>query len=138
MPFADPAARRARLHAIGRAYVTEGLGKKNFDAIPYDDNVTLRAPLAPGGVNAPLKGKENLRARWWQPLPAILGKVQVLDSYINEDLTAVACEFLVDVLNPPCTLRILDRFMVDEKGRIIDQCNYFDPRDATNPGWNQG
>ena len=57
----DPNARREQLHAIARAYVTEGLGKKNFDAIPYNDNVTLRARLCPGGMDTPLSGRENLR-----------------------------------------------------------------------------
>jgi len=34
-PMNDTAARQEQLHAIARAYVTDGLGKKNFDAIPY-------------------------------------------------------------------------------------------------------
>jgi hypothetical protein len=59
----DPVTRRAQLHAIARAYVTDGLGKKNFDVIPYDDHVTLRAPLCPGGMDVSLTGKENLRAK---------------------------------------------------------------------------
>jgi hypothetical protein len=131
----DSAARRAQLHAIARAYVTEGLGKKNFDAIPYDDHVTLRAPLCPGGVDVPLTGKENLRAAWWAPLPQLIGNVAVLDTYVNEDITAVACEFTLEIVNPSTTLRILDRFTVSNAGKILEQSNYFDPRSVTNPGW---
>ena len=130
--------RRAQLHALARAYVTEGLAKKNFDAIPYDDNVTLRAPLTPGGSDVPLVGKENLRQLWWAPLPEILGDAQVSDTYVDEELSTVTCEFLLDIVAPPTTLRILDRFSVDFTGRIIAQENYFDPRNVTNPGWQKG
>ena len=42
------------LHKLARDYVVNGLGGKNFDTIPYDDNVTLRAPLCPGGSENPL------------------------------------------------------------------------------------
>jgi hypothetical protein len=125
-----------RLHVIGRNYVTEGLGKKNFNAIPYADNVTLRAPLCPGGSAQPLTGKENLRDIWWAPLPGLLGAVRVLDSYVNRDLTAVTVEFHCEVtLDPPVTLRIIDRFTINADGNITDQENFFDPRDVTNPGW---
>ncbi len=71
------------LHEIARNYVLKGLGEKNFDAIPYVDDVTLRAPLCPGGSEKPLTGKENLRQQWWAPLPSILGKVNFIDSYVN-------------------------------------------------------
>ena len=124
----------ARLHAIARGYVTEGLGKKNFDAIPYADQVSLRAPLCPGGSANPLTGKENLRNIWWAPLPALLGKVEVLDSYVNETSSAVTVEFHCQILtNPPCLLRIIDRFKINEEGLITEQENFFDPRDITNP-----
>jgi len=133
----DHSTRRKQLHAIARAYVTEGLGKKNFDAIPYDDNVTLRAPLCPGGMDMPLSGKENLRHVWWAPLPQLFGKVTVLDTYVNEALTAVTCEFTLEITNPATTLCILDRFTVSDEGNIVEQSNYFDPRHVTNPGWQQ-
>ncbi len=61
--------RCAQLDTIARAYVTEALAKKNFDVLPSDDNVTLRAPLCPEGLEVPLTGKENLRHVWWAPLP---------------------------------------------------------------------
>ena len=34
-----------------------------------------------------------------------------------------------------CTLRIIDRFTVNDAGEITSQENFFDPRDVTNPGW---
>ena len=131
----DKNERKAQLHAIARGYVTEGLGKGNFDAIPYADEVSLRAPLAPGGSTHPLKGRENLRTVWWAPLPALVAGVEVVESYVNEDLTRAAVEFHLQVTNPACTLRILDRFTVNEEGEIVQQENYFDPRDVTNSGW---
>ena len=131
----DRSERKTQLHAIARGYVTEGLGKGNFDAIPYAEDVSLRAPLAPGGSTHPLQGRENLRTVWWAPLPALVGGVEVVESYVNEDLTRVAVEFHLQVTNPACTLRILDRFTVNEEGEIVQQENYFDPRDVTNSGW---
>jgi hypothetical protein len=54
------AQRRAQLRAVAEAYFG-ALAQKDFAAIPYDDHVVLRAPLAPGGVHTPLVGKEALR-----------------------------------------------------------------------------
>ena len=109
---------------------------------PNDDNVTLRAPLAPGGVNQPLVGKEAVCAQWWQPLePALAGvQVQVLDHYVNESLTSIvaAAEITITITDPPATLRVADRFTVNAAGRIVEQENHFDPRDVTNPGWQRG
>jgi hypothetical protein len=48
------AQRRAQLRAVADTYFN-ALAQKDFAAIPYDDNVVLRAPLAPGGVHH----------RWW-------------------------------------------------------------------------
>jgi hypothetical protein len=123
------------LHDIARSYVERGLGGKNFDAIPYDDNVVLRAPICPGGSAVPLVGKENLRSVWWAPLPSLVGGVKVIDSFINEDKNAVAVEFHCQIINPACTLRVIDKFTVNEEGKITAQENFLDPRDITNPGW---
>jgi len=131
----DPVSRREQLHTIARTYVTKGLGEKNFDAIPYDNNVTLRAPLCPGGMDVPLTGKDNLREVWWAPLPDLIGNATVLDTYVNDELTAVTCEFTLEIVPLSTTLRILDRFTVNDDGKITEQSNYFDPRNVTNPGW---
>jgi hypothetical protein len=123
------AARENLLYAIGRNYVTEGLGKKNFDAIPYAEDVVLRAPLCPGGPAKPLTGKNNLREIWWAPLPDLLGRMEVLDTFVNINRSAVAVEFHLEVMvDPPVKLRILDRFKVNSEGKITDQENFFDPR----------
>jgi len=123
-----------QLHSLARAYVIDALGKGDFDAIPYSEAVTLRAPLCPGGSRVPLTGRANLREQWWAPLPQLVAGVEVLDTYVNRDLTAVTVEFLCHIRQPACTLRIIDRFKVNAAGQIIAQENFFDPRDVTNPG----
>jgi hypothetical protein len=135
------AKRREQLQAVAEGYF-EALRRKNFSAIPYDDRVTLRAPLTPGGVHQPLVGKEVLRIQWWQPLePALEGvQINIFDHYINESLTSIVteAEIKITVVVPPATLRVADRFTVNEDGRIVEQENHFDPRDVTNPGWQKG
>jgi len=121
------------LHEIARDYVTKGLGEKNFDAIPYDENVSLRAPLTAGGIWEPLVGKENLRSQWWAPMPDLLGRVTFIDSFVNADESAVTAEFHCEILNPACTLRVIDRFKINEQGLITEQENFLDPRVVTNP-----
>lgn len=126
--------RTDQLHELARAYVLDGLGKGNFDVIPYAENVTLRAPLCPGGCGVPLEGRANLREKWWAPLPQLVAGVEVLDTYVNCELTAVTVEFLCHIRQPACTLRVVDRFKVNADGRITDQENFFDPREVTDPG----
>ena len=131
------AERRAQLRAVAEAYFA-ALAKKDFVAIPYADDVNLRAPLCPGGVHTPLVGKEALRTIWWPPLAPAVGEVRVLDHYINDDLTAICTEAVITTVNPPATLRVVDRFTVSAEGKIIEQENHFDPRDITTPGWQKG
>ena len=80
--------RKEQLKAAAAAYF-KALAEKDFQLIPYAEDVVLRAPLAPGGVQNPLRGRENLRTTWWAPLPGVLGEVKVFDFYFNADLTAV-------------------------------------------------
>jgi hypothetical protein len=138
---AAAAGRREQLRNIADGYF-EALRRKDFSAIPYDDNATLRAPLAPGGVNQPLAGKDALYSQWWIPLePALEGvEITVLEHYFNESLTAVCSEATItlNVVSPPATLRVADRFTVNAAGKITAQENHFDPRDVTNPGWQTG
>ena len=123
------------LHQIAKDYVLKGLGGKNFDAIPYAENVVLRAPLCPGGSTNPMTGRDILRTQWWAPLPGLVGGVEFIDTFVNGDETSVTAEFHCHILEPACTLRIIDRFIVNDEGKIIEQENFFDPRDITNPGW---
>jgi hypothetical protein len=121
------------LHKIAKTYVVDGLGAKNFDAIPYHENVSLRAPLNPGGSETPITGREVLRNTWWAPLPTLVKGTTFIDSYINTAASKVTVEFFCDIIEPACRLRIVDRLIVDENGKIIDQENFFDPRGVTNP-----
>ena len=125
-------SRTQMLHDIARQYVINGLRAKNFNAIPYDVNAVFRAPLCPGGSGHPLYGRENIYQLWWSPLPSLVGDVSLIDSFVNEDATAVTAEFHCEILNPSCTLRVIDRFVVNEHGKITEQENFFDPREVTN------
>jgi SnoaL-like domain len=127
-------ARKAQLKEAATKYFA-ALANKDFEMIPYEDNVVLRAPLAPGGIHSPLAGREKLRNIWWPPMPQILGEVKLLDIYYNETLTGVVGEAEIEVTNPKARLRVADRFTVNAAGRIVEQVNHFDPRDVTNPGW---
>jgi hypothetical protein len=130
-------ARRDQIRDAALAYF-DGLREKDFDRIPYAEQVELRAPLAPGGVEQPLVGRERVRAEWWAPLPGLLGRVEVVDLYYNDSLTGVVGEATMEVLlDPPVWLRVADRFIVGADGRIEQQVNHFDPRDVTNPGWKE-
>ena len=51
------------------------LRQRDFDAIPYADDVVLRAPLVPGGAANALSGRETLRTVWWQPLLPALDRI---------------------------------------------------------------
>lgn len=133
--------RKEQLRKIVDDYFA-ALRQKNFSVIPYADDVTLRAPIAPGGVNHPLVGKNTLHAEWWVGLePALEGvEITIEDYYLNEALTAICAEALItlNVVSPPVTLRVADRFTVNAAGKITEQENHFDPRDITNPGWQNG
>lgn len=125
--------RKAQLRAVTDAYF-DSLAKKNFEAIPYDENVTLRSPLAPPDLaipyeSHPLEGRDAVIA-WFQGLAPALGETKVLDCYFNEDLTAIFVEAEVGIVDPAGTLRVADRFNVNADGRITDQENHYDPRPA--------
>jgi len=64
----------------------------------------------------PLRGRENLRTRWWVPLPRLVESGEVLDTFVNGDLSAVTVEFHCRIVDPPCPLRIVDRFRVNSGG----------------------
>ncbi len=126
-----------QLHQLARSYVSS-LGSGDFESIPYAEDVELRAPLCPGGSAVPLVGRDNLREQWWAPLPEMVSGVEVINSYVSDDQSSVVVEFMLRIDSIPCTLRVVDRFTVSEEGLITSQENFFDPRDVTNPGWQNG
>lgn len=127
--------RKRQLHNLAKSYVIDGLGTGNFDAIPYHEDVELRAPIHPMGSQQAMNGRDYIKENWWAPLPGLVAGTDLLDTYVNEKLTKVTAEFYCHIKEPACTLRIVDRFAVDEGGKITHQENFFDPRDITSPGW---
>jgi hypothetical protein len=128
----ETAMRVRQLKQVAESYFNS-LRNGRFDTIPYEENAALRAPLTPGGVHVPLKGMEDIYQKWWQPLqPALDGvTVNVLGNYIHEDLSGIICEAEVTLKTPAVTLRVADRFTVNEVGKITEQENHFDPRAVT-------
>ena len=88
--------RARQLHEIARNYVAN-LGAGDFDSIPYVEAIELRAPLCPGGSAIPLIGRDNLKETWWAPLPDLVSRVELIDSYVNEELSALTVEFLCHI-----------------------------------------
>jgi len=118
---------REQLKKISETYF-QALREKNFNAIPFSDDIVFRAPLAPGGSGNPIKGKKDLFEKWWKPLePALEGaEIKIIDHYYNESLTEVVTkvEFYIAVLG--ATLRAADRFIINKEGKIAEQENHFD------------
>ena len=109
-PYYDPAplrdaqikARQTQLKSVAGVYF-EGMAKKDMSAVPWDDDVVLRSPLAPGGLGTPLEGKPAVLA-WFAELYSVLGEMKVIEHYFNEDLTVIASRSDVGITSPPCTL----------------------------------
>ena len=126
--------RKEQLKQVVKTYF-DALTSQNFLNIPYDENIILRAPLVPGGVNSPLHGKALVKEQWWEPLePALAGvRINFLDHYINETLTAIITEAEITLANPAVTLRVADRFTINSDGKIQEQENHFDASALLNP-----
>jgi hypothetical protein len=120
--------RKAQLKAAADAYF-QGLAGKDMSAVPWDENVTFRGPLAPGGSERPLQGRKAV-LEWFASIYPALGEIRTIEYYINEDLTAVAVRADVGITSPTGTLRVVDRFTVDARGQITRQENHYDPRPA--------
>jgi hypothetical protein len=125
--------RRAQLRAAAEAYFA-GMARKDLSGVPYDDHVVLRSPLAPPDLaipydDHPLVGRDAVLA-WFAGLYPVLGEMRVIEHYINDDMTAIATRSDVGITDPPCTLRVVDRFTVDADGKIVEQENHYDPRPA--------
>jgi hypothetical protein len=131
MAITSEGTRRAQLKTIAESYFA-GMGKKDMSHVPWDDQVVLRSPLAPGGLHTPLVGRAAV-LDWFTALCPVLGNIQVIEHYFNEDLTVIATRADVGVTDPPCALRVVDRFTVNADGKITQQENHYDPRPALPP-----
>jgi catechol 2,3-dioxygenase-like lactoylglutathione lyase family enzyme len=119
--------RKTQLKETAETYF-RALRDKNFSAIPFSDNIIFRAPIAPGGVHNPIKGKQALFEKWWKPLePALDGAViNIFDHYYNEALTEIVTKVDFTIALLGVTLRAADRFMINDEGMITEQENHFD------------
>ncbi|HEU0020249.1 MAG TPA: nuclear transport factor 2 family protein, partial [Dehalococcoidia bacterium] len=97
--------RKAQLKAAADAYF-QGLTNKDMSAVPWDENVTFRGPLAPGGAGTPLQGRRAV-LDWFTSICPVLGEIRVIEYYINDDLTVVAVRADVGITSPPGTLRVV-------------------------------
>jgi hypothetical protein len=120
--------RRSQLRAVAEAYF-DGLTRRDVSGVPWDEQVTLYTPLGPRGLAEPIRGREAV-LDWFSNLYAVLGEARVLEHYYSEDLTTVATRADVDITQPACTLRVVDRFTVNREGKITGQENHYDPRPA--------
>jgi len=119
--------RKEQLKKVAENYF-DSFKTKSFATIPYSDDVVLRAPIAPGGVHFPIKGKQEVFTQWWQPLePALEGvSIKIIDQFYNDSLTGIIAKADFTLAGPGITLRVADLFFVNEEGKITEQENHFD------------
>lgn len=70
---------------------------------------------------------------WFEGLYPALGEVDVIEHHVGESERSIATRADVHLTRPAAVLRVLDRFVVDEAGLIVEQENHFDPRPALAP-----
>ena len=128
MATAKLEGRRAQLKEISENYFAS-LAKRDVSNVPWHEEVVLRSPLAPEGLEVPVRGRGAV-IRWFEALYPVLGETRVIEHYFNEDLSAIATRADVGITEPACFLRVVDRFSVDGEGRITEQENHYDPRPA--------
>ena len=121
------ADRKTQLKKVVESYF-KALKDKNFSAIPFSDDIVLRAPAAPGGSHYPVKGKQAVFEQWWKPLePALEGvTIDIVDHYYNESLTGMVTKADITIALLGATLRAADLFIINDEGKITEQENHFD------------
>jgi hypothetical protein len=119
--------RREQLIGAVTAYF-DGLRTKDLSEVPWVPEVWLRTPLAEGGADVPLVGRDKVHAYLSAILPAIQD-VELVDLYFNDEQTAIMAKATLTLVSG-ATLRVADLFEVNEAGLIVSQENHFDPRPA--------
>jgi len=119
--------RKQQLKSVSETYF-QALRDKNFSVIPFSNDIVFRAPIAPGGVHHPIKGKQALLEQWWKPLePALDGIIiHIYDHYYNDSLTGLVTKAEITLTGAGITLRTADRFIINDEGEITEQENHFD------------
>jgi hypothetical protein len=120
--------RHNALRRVVDAYFN-GLKRNDLSQVPWHHDVALRTPLAPGGADTPILGDEKVR-EFFNAIAPLVTDVTVNEVYFADNGTSVAARADVSIAQPPCTLRVLDRFDVDNDNKIVEQENHFDPRPA--------
>lgn len=119
--------RNEQLRKISEGYF-QALRDKNFSAIPFNDDIIFRAPLAPGGSHNPIKGKQQVFEQWWRPLEPALDNIfiNIVGHYYNESMNELVTKADITIAAMGVTLRTADRFIINDSGQIIEQENHFD------------
>lgn len=119
--------RKEQLKKTAEAYF-EALRQKNFTAIPFTDEIVLRAPVVPGGTHNPIQGKKSVFEKWWKPLQPALDEIviNIIEHYYNESLTSIITKADMTIAAMGITLRVADRFIINDNGEITEQENHFD------------
>ncbi len=128
MTTMEDVARRTQLKEISETYFA-ALAKGDVNSVPWRDDIVLCSPLAPEGLEVPLRGKLAV-IQWFESLYPVLGDTRVIQHYFSADLAEIATRADVGITDPPCFLRVVDRFTVDAGGWITQQENHYDPRPA--------
>ena len=124
------ANRDSQLVGVSEMYF-RGLARKDMSQVPWHPDVVFRGPLAPGAPE-PLRGSLAVRS-WFEALYPALGPVEVVEHHVGEGRRSIATRADVHIVNPPSVLRVIDRFLVDDSGLIVEQENHYDPRPALQP-----
>jgi hypothetical protein len=115
------------LNAIADAYFA-GLSSGDLSAVPYDENVQLRAPLSAGGSEVPISGKAAV-LEFFSGVFAAIRAADVLEYFTNEAENAICVRADVHLVTGK-TLRVADIFRVNAEGLVSEQENHYDPRPA--------
>lgn len=122
--------RRSQLVTVAEMYF-RGLAKKDMSQVPWHPDVVFRGPLAPGAPE-PLRGRAAVLS-WFEGLYPALGPVDIIEHHISDGQRSIATRADVHIMQPPSVLRVIDRFIMDEAGLIVEQENHYDPRPALQP-----
>jgi hypothetical protein len=110
---------------IAEAYFG-ALADGDLSRVPWDQDVILRAPLAPEN---PLRGRRAVED-FLRPLAGTLGEIRIREIFTSSGGDAMAVEATAGPLH------VIDKFVIRD-GRITEQQNFYDPRpvlEATAPG----
>lgn len=114
-----------QLKSIADSYF-HGLLAGDLSAFPYHEKVALRTPLSEGGGQSQILGRTAVLS-FFSGIYAALESVNVSGYFYSEDATAIAVQAIV-VLKSGGQLRVMDLFVFDAQGLVIEQENHFDPR----------